>query len=226
MCAHYLIFLDDSDLRDIVKAAERNLGSDTLNFKMGTRDIFPGYAAPVLMPENGGLKPVYMRWGYPIRKKKKIQKDPKHPEYTTSYAQNAKLEEAVGNPFWMDSLKERRCLIPVSGFYEYKTLKSKEKVPYRFSLPGSSVMYMAGMYKFFKQDDGSYFQHYTMCTTAPTTEVAAVHDRMPVVLREAEHIIWLDGDYMSLVDRVGIYLQATEISREEMFKGKGSDSSD
>lgn len=221
MCAHYLIFLDDGELRDIVDTAAKNLGNDPLNFKMGTRDIFPGYAAPVLMPEKGELKPVYMRWGYPIRQKKKVQKDPKHPEYTTSYAQNAKLEEAADKLFWKDSLENRRCLIPVSGFYEYKTLEDKRKIPYRFSLPASCVMYMAGMYKFFKQDDGSYFLHYTMMTTAPTSEVAAVHDRMPVVLCEAEHTVWLDGDYMSMLNRSNIHLQATETTREEMFKGRG-----
>lgn len=216
MCAHYTIFLQQDELRDIVAAAEKNLATPTLNFKMGTRDIWPGYVAPVMMPDGGTLRPTYMRWGYPLRKKKKIQKDPKNPEYTTRYVQNAKLEEAQEKPFWQDSLEERRCLIPVSGFYEWKTLEDGQKQPYLFTLPQSSIMYMAGMYKYFKTDDGPYFPYYTMLTTQPTEEVSAVHDRMPVVLSEAEHEIWLGDSFMEMVNRSNIHLQAAATTKDQM----------
>lgn len=216
MCAHYTIFLDQNELRDIVAAAEKNLSVPTLNFKMGTRDIWPGYLAPVLVPQAGELKPMYMCWGYPLRLKGKKQKDPAHPSYISKHVQNAKLEEAAGKPFWRESLESRRCLIPVSGFYEWKTLEDGSKQPYYFTMPASSIMYMAGMFKQFKTEDGIFFPHYTMMTTAPTNEVGKVHNRMPVVLDDAEKEIWLYGDYMSLVSRGNIHLHAEATAKDKM----------
>jgi len=216
MCAHYTIFIEQDELRDIVAAAEKNLKEATPNFKMATSDIWPKYFAPVLMPEKGEMKPAAMRWGFPLKMKKKRQKDPAHPEYTTKYVQNAKLETAQASRFWNDSLAERRCLIPVSGFFEWKTLQDKTKVPYYFYLPTSNLMYVAGMYKFFKTEDGEYLPHYTMMTTQPTHEVGLVHDRMPVVLTKAEEQVWLSGDFMALVNRSNIHLQGAETTKEKM----------
>lgn len=216
MCAHYTIFIEQEELRDIVAAAQKNLAVPTLNFKMGTRDIHPGYGAPVVVPNENVLMPEVMRWGYPLRSKKKRQTDPNKVQYTISYAQNAMLEEALDKPFWRDSLEKRRCLIPVSGFYEY----NKKKTPYYFTMPAASFMYVAGIFKTFKDEDGNWFPFYSMMTTKPNQDIARIHDRMPVVLNQEETSIWLHGDFMSMVDRSGVRLQARETTREEMFAGK------
>ena len=143
MCAHYTIFIEQDELRDIVAAAEKNL-SPTLNFKMAGTDVFPKYIAPVLVPEDGKLVPTAMRWGYPLRQKKAKQKDPLNPEYTTKAVQNAKLETAQESRFWQDSLEKRRCLIPASGFYEWQTTSEGKKVPYYFLMPTTKNAGCAG----------------------------------------------------------------------------------
>jgi len=117
---------------------------------------------------------------------------------------NCRIETAgITQPF--KNYTENRCIIPVSGFYEWKHIKINGKVkkePYYISAPGGNLMAFAGIY------DNSETPTYTLMTTEANDMMAAIHDRMPVVLSKDEEKLWLAGEPMSnYYDRKGIELQ-------------------
>lgn len=74
--------------------------------------------------------------------------------------------------------------------------------------PGTSKLYLAGMYDVFMYK-GVRFPHFTILTTAPNDSVSGYHDRMPVLLHQAEIEAWLRGENVAdVITRVPFALQA------------------
>lgn len=95
---------------------------------------------------------------------------------------NAKSETVSKLPTFRDAFRQRRCLVPADGFYEWKVLAG-ERYPYYFTMHNEEPFCFAGIYN----PEG-----FSLMTTTPNAVVAEVHDRMPVILpREAYHA-WLD----------------------------------
>lgn len=103
------------------------------------------------------------------------------------------------------SLAATRCVIPSSGFFEWS--HSGPKTKYRFNLPGSGVLYMAGLY----QDFGGE-RRFVILTTAANDSMIEVHNRMPVVLKGAERGAWLNSEESAAeilnAERPGLVRQA------------------
>ena len=81
-----------------------------------------------------------------------------------------------------ESLLTSRCVVPTTGFYEW----NKQKEKFLFQYPDSTVVYLAGIWREF---DGK--RRYTILTTEPNQSVAAVHNRMPVLLAKEQVRPWL-----------------------------------
>lgn len=79
---------------------------------------------------------------------------------------------------------DRRCTIPSTGFYEWK-----DKQKYHFTLPGSSVLYMAGIYNEFAGEP-----RFVILTTAANESVEEIHDRMPLVLEKNMLNDWISNN--------------------------------
>jgi putative SOS response-associated peptidase YedK len=80
----------------------------------------------------------------------------------------------------------RRCLILLSGFFEFTGTKYR-KAKHRFTLAGSDVMAIAGLWS--EAADGEL--SFTMLTTAPGPDIAPYHDRQVCVLRPDDWAAWL-----------------------------------
>lgn len=94
---------------------------------------------------------------------------------------------------------KRRCLVPASGFYEWEA-RPDGKQPYFFSRPEGGLLAYAGLWDEWQQPDGGTLVSYTIVTTAPNEFVKRFHDRMPVVLDEADYDRWLtDEDPRDLI---------------------------
>ena len=90
-----------------------------------------------------------------------------------------------------DSLLNTRCIIPSTGFYEWKQDKSRQK--FLFREPGSAVTYMAGFYREFNGE-----KRYVILTTAANDSMKEIHHRMPVILRKAQLEQWIDSQEYAL----------------------------
>ncbi len=107
---------------------------------------------------------------------------------------NARSETALEKPSFKPLIiKNKRCLVIADGFYEWKT-EGKEKLPFRFVLPGEELFSFAGLWSQWIDPVSKAFYHsFAIMTTSPNQTVAELHDRMPVILSEAEEKLWLDG---------------------------------
>lgn len=107
---------------------------------------------------------------------------------------NARGETVAEKPSFKNAFKYRRCIIPVSGFYEWKTEKGV-KYPYYISFKSGEPMAFAGLWETWRQKDakGGAEDIVTCCiiTTGPNALMEPIHDRMPVILAPAQFDQWL-----------------------------------
>ncbi len=147
-------------------------------------NIAPGQELPVVLRNSPNHLEV-MRWGLVPS----WAKDTK-----IGYQMiNARSEGIEQKPAFRKPLRDRRCIIPASGFYEW--LKSgSRKIPYHFQLKSGELFGFAGLYDIYTDADGNKLKTYTIITTAANDVVGPIHDRMPVMLLPEAEAIWLDPD--------------------------------
>jgi putative SOS response-associated peptidase YedK len=131
-------------------------------------DIRIGDMGTVIRAAGNGVELIQMRFGFP----------PPRPKASPVF--NFKSD---GRHF-KDS---KRCLIILSGFFEFTGTKYP-KAKHRFSLKGSPLMAIAGLWSEGKNGEPPSF---TMLTTTPGPDIEPYHDRQVVVLRPADWAHWL-----------------------------------
>jgi putative SOS response-associated peptidase YedK len=105
---------------------------------------------------------------------------------------NARAETVLEKPYFKSAIEKRRCLIPITGFFEWHR-EGKTKTPYRFHMNGE-IFSLAGLYTTIKDEDGFELPHYAIITTQANDLMAPVHDRMPVIVDTADEPTWVsDG---------------------------------
>lgn len=168
MCGRYSLFFDDEYDYDIAKMMKL-INSKYVHTDVKSGEIFPTNTAPVLIKQNSEITPVPYTWGFPNFRNKDV-------------IINARAETAEEKKTFKDSMLNRRCVIPSTGFYEWD--KSKQK--YIFNIPGSHALYMAGFYNFFNNEP-----RFIILTTSANSSVSNIHHRMPVVLEKQQIEEWI-----------------------------------
>ena len=107
---------------------------------------------------------------------------------------NARSETITEKPSFLTCLRERRCLVPADGFYEWKRI-GRGKQPYSFALTDDSVFGFAGIWDRWRSAGGEVIESYSILTTKPNAVTAEVHDRMPVILPREHYDLWLDPGF-------------------------------
>jgi putative SOS response-associated peptidase YedK len=105
---------------------------------------------------------------------------------------NARAETVASKPSFRNAFKKRRCLIPASGFYEWKGEKG-HKQPYYITIPSDEPFAFAGLWETLtdKGDDSDY-KSCTIITTTASESIVELHNRMPVILNSEVYEKWLD----------------------------------
>jgi putative SOS response-associated peptidase YedK len=107
---------------------------------------------------------------------------------------NARAETVAQKPMFRAAFKRKRCIIPASGYYEWKTTPDG-KQPFYFTAKNGPVLSIAGLWDEWKdKDSGKTMKSCTMIITEPNKFVAKVHDRMPVLLKPDQFEPWLSGN--------------------------------
>ena len=104
---------------------------------------------------------------------------------------NARAETVAEKPAFRRPLRAQRCLVPATGFYEWKR-DGDRKAPYFIHLPDEPLFAFAGLYDTWRDPDGQTVKTYTILTTEPNALMAGIHNRMPVILRREDEDEWLD----------------------------------
>jgi putative SOS response-associated peptidase YedK len=110
---------------------------------------------------------------------------------------NARAETVAERSAYKQALLKRRCIIPVTGFYEWqKRPGQKTKQPFFIHRPDGEPYAFAGLWEVWRGPDKDQepLRSCTIITTTPNEPMAAIHDRMPVILPREAWDTWLDRD--------------------------------
>lgn len=119
---------------------------------------------------------------------------------------NTRIESAT-KPTWQESMQHRRCILPVPAFFEthreetYPSPKTGKPIKrqYEFRIPGQEVIFIGCTWR----EDA-----FSMVTTNANADMAPIHHRMPLIVRQEELPLWLGPNYQQLADRSDIRLEA------------------
>jgi len=156
--------------------------ADTPNFP-ARYNIAPTQPVAVVCRDRQGARRFrLMRWGLlpPFVKDQK-----KFPTLI-----NARSEEVLEKPSFRNAMRWRRCLIPADGFYEWTGPKGKRR-PFLLRPREPKPIAFAGLYERWQDPEGGEIDTVTILTCPANATVAALHDRMPVVLAPEHFESWL-----------------------------------
>ena len=106
---------------------------------------------------------------------------------------NARAETLTEKPAFRDAARYRRCLVPASGFYEWRRRSGGAKAPFWFSPRAGHPVAFAGLWETWMDRHGSEIDSACIVTTDSNAVVGAIHDRMPAVIAPEDFSLWLDG---------------------------------
>ena len=122
---------------------------------------------------------------------------------------NTRIESAT-KPTWQESMLHRRCILPVPAFFEthhkeiYPSPKTGKPIKrqYEFRVPGQDIIFIGCTWR---------GDNFSMVTTDANADMAPIHNRMPLIVRQEELPLWLGPDYQQLADRSEIRLEAQPV---------------
>lgn len=180
MCGRYTL---TRPIREI--AARFEVASEEIETLEPRYNIAPGQALPIVTRHSPNRLEV-MRWGLVPS----WAKDTK-----IGYQMiNARAEGIEQKPAFRKPFRSQRCIIPVTGFYEWQKISPKERVPFYFTLQNEAIFGFAGLYDIYHSADGQKLKTYTIITTEANELVGQLHDRMPVILPLKAESVWLDPE--------------------------------
>jgi len=110
---------------------------------------------------------------------------------------NARIETLTEKPSYRKLVSSNRCIVITDGYYEWKK-EGDRKVPFYFKDPDDKLLTMAGLYDMWKNPDGYLIPTYTVITKDAQQEIAAIHNRMPVILPQKHLDTWLKTENFSI----------------------------
>lgn len=145
-------------------------------------NLCPTTPVPVVRKGDSRRTLVAMRWGFVPRWAKSLNDGP--------LLINARGESISDKPAFRDACRTRRCLIPMSGFYEWDRSVPGQKLPWYFRRCDGEPLVVAGIW----QDWELGSERVSTCaivTVAANQTMQAIHHRMPVILEETDFALWL-----------------------------------
>jgi putative SOS response-associated peptidase YedK len=149
-------------------------------------NIAPSQDCPVVTVEGDRRVLTLMRWGLVPA----WADDAK----TGNRMINARGETVAEKQSFKTLLKKSRCLVPASGFYEWKKLAGGGKTPYFIRLRDGGPFAFAGLWTVWHAGSEDELRSFTIITTSANELMSPIHDRMPVILSEKDEARWLDPE--------------------------------
>ncbi len=180
MCGRYHLTTDAQALIDYFEIEQASLDIEALSPRY---NIAPSQDVPIVRDTGRGRELALARWGL-VPHWSKAEK----PKYSTI---NARAETVAEKPTYRESFRRRRCLIPATGFYEWRR-DGERKTPYHIGLPGGQLLAFAGLWDHWDRESGAGFDSCAIIVCGANTAMQTIHERMPVILNPAQYNTWLD----------------------------------
>ena len=179
MCGRYTLSAPAGDLAQLFGVSEEDLPLQP------RYNVAPTQEVAAVLADGGGRRLEMLRWGL-------IPSWAKDPGIGARMI-NARAETVPEKPSFRKAFKERRCLIPADGFYEWQKTNGG-KQPFYIRMQDGSPFAFAGLWETWNGDEGE-LRTCTIITTAPNELTGEIHNRMPVILDPEDHDLWLDPDF-------------------------------
>jgi len=146
-------------------------------------------------PESGERRLDLLNWGFLPH----WTKNPKQARRPI----NAKAEAVASSGMFRDAFARRRALIPAALFYEWQPVEGQQaKQPFAIARQDGKPMALAGVWEGWRGEGGEVIRSFAVITTGANQIMSQVHNRMPVILEEADWAVWLgerEGNLASLL---------------------------
>lgn len=187
MCGRYATFGPVS----VSRQAREALGQMKIDIKSEINqrepqyNIAPTQKAPVVVYGEGGYHVRAYRWGLVPH----WAPDVKFGAKTI----NARADTVATKPSFREAFKKRRCLVPASGYFEWKG-QSPNKQPYFIHDPAGDLLMFAGLWEGWRESpDAEWVHTYTVITGEPGKVSGDIHDRQPVILPPDLWAVWCEA---------------------------------
>ena len=124
---------------------------------------------------------------------------------------NARAETLTNKPYFRDAFKQRRCLVPANGYYEWRA-ENGGKQPFFIRMAGSDLFSFAGLWSAWQGPDGPV-ESCVIITTTAKEELADIHDRMPVIIEPDDYDAWLEEGGQDLLRPSAGEMEAYPVNR-------------
>jgi len=177
MCGRYYVETEEENFKARAYLEELERRRLPMSERVHSGEIFPSQIAPVILAEEGiGYTVRPMKWGFPRAG-------------GGGLVINSRSEKADTTPMFQLAIRERRCLVPASWFFEWRRVdgrKTKDKFAFKLEQTRrDELMYMAGIYSRFSGGfEAGGYDSFAILTRAADEQMLPYHDRMPVILRD------------------------------------------
>ena len=114
------------------------------------------------------------------------------PAFSTKLSTiNARSEGIFVRPLYRDLIVRQRCIVPISGFYEWKR-SGDLKRPFRIHLKDEAIMSVGGIWDTWRPGTPEQKHSFSILTTSANDFMKEIHNRMPVILDRSREAAWLD----------------------------------
>ncbi|MFT6914043.1 MAG: putative SOS response-associated peptidase YedK [Motiliproteus sp.] len=145
------------------------------------RDLRPTQAMQAIVSHLGQLDQLEASWGI-------------KPSWSKQLLINAKAETVDQKPTFKQAFRERRCILPCSGWFEWRDEGGPKKQKYHFQHVEGSPLLMAAIWYPPAAEEGA--RQLVTLTTAANSECAEYHTRMPLLIRPQDLDVWLGEQAM------------------------------
>lgn len=171
-------------------------------------NLAPTQNSAIVINENGLRSIRLMRWGLVPKWAKDVKSAEKYSLI------NARSEDVETKRSYKEAFWQRRCLVPVSGFYEWqkipqmnsqKNTQKNTKQPFAIALADSPIMTLAGIWERWRDPNGSdELDSFAILTAPAMGPMSEIHDRTPVILGPQAEATWLDLNSKDLSQLKGL----------------------
>lgn len=174
-------------------------------------NISPTVTAPVIVSDDGKPALKRMKWGLIAKGAKDTNSVFRYKTY------NIPSEKIFSRHSWEQAVRERRCLVPVNGFYELNERGKKQA--YYVQTNDKALFSLAGIYSSWEDPEGITHGTFSVITIEANAGMPESSSRMPIIIKQEDEARWIDptvGDMGSLYDMLRAYpsdqLKVIEVS--------------
>lgn len=177
MCGRFVITTDSEALAALFDALPGN------DLPPGPRyNVCPTQEVAAVVSEGGRRRLRALRWGF-------------LPAWYRTPADgplliNARCETVAEKPAFRAAVRERRCLIPADGFYEWSKDATGQRLPWFIRRADGATMAFGGLWQRW-EGEGRQIDSCAIITTPANATLRPIHDRMPLILEPADWALWL-----------------------------------